>query len=80
MGAENESAAFRQQTQSRTYPRLCRFGGRKNLCESREYGEMTIVQRRSVCRGARSRELAEKWAFWRLVIRPDRRIKLDLDG
>jgi hypothetical protein len=44
VGAENESMAFRQQIQSRTYPRLCRFQGGKNLCESKEYGEMGIAR------------------------------------
>ena len=45
IGAENESAARRQQTESRTYPRLCRAEGGKNLCESTEYGKLTIARR-----------------------------------
>jgi hypothetical protein len=47
VGAENESAASRQQTESRTYPRLRHAEGGKNLCESTEYGKLTIACRAS---------------------------------
>ena len=61
--------AFRQQIQSRTYPRLCRFQGGKNLCESKEYGEITIACGMPVC-GRAGNALGVEIRGFSVLIRP----------